>query len=66
MSKENIVKRSVAGEIRRFYDTQTLKKPQFAKPLSKVLMEALDKGPVALNTDNSTMWTVTTFKMWHD
>ena len=32
------------------------KKPRFSKPLSEVQMEALEKGPVAPNTDKSTMW----------
>ena len=57
MSKENHVKRSSASADRHLDDFVVpgpSKKPQFSKPLGEVQMEALEKGPVAPNTDKST------------
>ena len=57
MSKENLVKRSVAADadLDDFVTPRPSKKPQFAKPLSEMQMEVLEKGPVAPNTDKSTV-----------
>ena len=68
MWKDNVVKRSVAADadLDDFVTPRPSKKPRFAKPLSKVQMEALEKGSVAPNTDKSTMWAVRTFEMWHN
>ena len=69
MSKENRIKRSSASvdpDLDDFVIPGPSKKPRFSKPLSKVQMKALEKDPVAPNTDKSTMWAVRTFDAWRD
>ena len=69
MSKENRKKRSVASadpDLDDFVTTVPSKKPRFAKPLSEMQMDVLEKGPVAPNTDKSTLWAVRTFDTWRE